>query len=86
MNQGEVNLILTALGESRLIRRWQSWAQSTEGQSLRTERQNKVEYRVCAYARDHLMFMRFIRKVPSVHFQVEVFAQHLPEGRPSEVQ
>ena len=40
LKQGEVNLILTTLGESRLIPQWQSWARSTEGQSWRTERQN----------------------------------------------
>ena len=44
LKQAEVNLLLTALGESRLIRQWRSWAQPTEGQSLRTERQNKVKY------------------------------------------
>ena len=40
LKQGEVNLILTTLGESRLIPQWQSWVRSTEGQSWRTERQN----------------------------------------------
>ena len=59
----EVNLILTALGESRLIPQWQSWARSTEDQSLRTERQNKVECRACicqGLPHMYMMFMRFI--------------------------
>ena len=88
LKQGEVNLKLTALGESRLIPQWQSWAQSTEGQSLRTERQNKVECRACICQESpHDVYGVYIMgKAPSVHFQVEVFAQHLPEAQPSEVQ
>ena len=38
----EVYQILTALGESRLIPQWRSWEQSAKGQSLHTERQNRV--------------------------------------------
>ena len=82
LKQGEVNLILTTLGESRLIPQWQSWARSTEGQSWRTERQNKV-----GYQGSHDVYGVYIMgKAPSVHFQVEVFAQHLPGAQPSEVQ
>ena len=54
-------VLLTALGESRLIPQWQSWEQPTKGQSLRTEKQNKEILYVwnimchCSF-RKHLLF------------------------------